>query len=171
MKRYIKEGIIKYRNQIVIINEDTQILNPTEGMLLADGWEEYIVTFTESLESCKEDKKREIVEYDSSSTINVFFVNNAIMWLDKATRAGLKLRFEMEVAMNKETTTLWYEGTAYSLKVEDAISMLYKIEEYASQCYDNTQYHLNQLKSLTDINDVKTYDYTTGYPEKIYFEF
>lgn len=54
MKRYIKDGIIKPRNQIVLhgtrIIKDkdgndkivkTQILNPREEMLLADGWVEY----------------------------------------------------------------------------------------------------------------------------------
>ena len=52
MKRYIKDGIIKQRNQIVLHgtrtikdkdgNEKevkTQIINPKEKMLLADGWE------------------------------------------------------------------------------------------------------------------------------------
>jgi hypothetical protein len=55
MKRYIKDGKIKARNQIVIRGtrtiEDgngiervisTNTFNPTEDMILADGWEEYI---------------------------------------------------------------------------------------------------------------------------------
>lgn len=49
MKRYIKDGIIKTRNQIVIkgqrvINDKvvtTNTYNPSEGMILADGWAEY----------------------------------------------------------------------------------------------------------------------------------
>ena len=42
MKRYIKDGQIKFRNQIVIIKDGRQIINPREEMILADGWEEYI---------------------------------------------------------------------------------------------------------------------------------
>ena len=55
MKRYIKDGIIKTRNQIVIKSQrtikdkdgnekevKTQIINPREDMLLADGWVEYV---------------------------------------------------------------------------------------------------------------------------------
>lgn len=49
MKRYIKDGIIKSRNNIVLhvtrgINGKEvklQVINPTEEMILADGWEVY----------------------------------------------------------------------------------------------------------------------------------
>lgn len=42
MKMYIKNGVIKLQNKIVIEKEDRNIFNPTEEMLLEDGWEEYI---------------------------------------------------------------------------------------------------------------------------------
>jgi hypothetical protein len=42
MKRYIKDGKIKIRNQIVIRKDGMSTYNPTEEMILADGWEEYI---------------------------------------------------------------------------------------------------------------------------------
>lgn len=42
MKQYIKDGIIKYANRIVIRTTDAQIFNPTEEMILADGWVEYV---------------------------------------------------------------------------------------------------------------------------------
>lgn len=57
MKQYIKNGIIKSRNQIVLRVNKTikdkngndkevvaQIFNPTEDMILADGWVEYTPT-------------------------------------------------------------------------------------------------------------------------------
>ena len=42
MKRYIKDGQIKFRNQIVIRQGGRQYINPQEDMIIADGWEEYI---------------------------------------------------------------------------------------------------------------------------------
>ena len=46
MKRYIKiidgETVIKTRRQIVITSEGLNTYYPTEEMILADGWEEYI---------------------------------------------------------------------------------------------------------------------------------
>lgn len=45
MKQYIKiidgQTVIKERNNIIIRTEDAQILNPSEEMVLADGWEVY----------------------------------------------------------------------------------------------------------------------------------
>lgn len=45
MGKYIKiidgQTIIKERNNIIIRTEDAQILNPSEEMVLADGWEVY----------------------------------------------------------------------------------------------------------------------------------
>lgn len=42
MKRYIKNGVIKTRNQIVIKKDGRQYINPTEELIFADGWVEYI---------------------------------------------------------------------------------------------------------------------------------
>lgn len=42
MKQYIKNGVIKSGNRIVIVVDDMQIINPTEEMIIADGWVEYI---------------------------------------------------------------------------------------------------------------------------------
>lgn len=42
MKQYIKDSIIKTRNNIVIKKDGMQYINPTEEMVLADGWVEYI---------------------------------------------------------------------------------------------------------------------------------
>lgn len=39
---YIKDGIIKTRNQIVIHKDGMSTYNPTEEMILADGWVEYV---------------------------------------------------------------------------------------------------------------------------------
>lgn len=38
---YIKNGIIRDRSRIVVINGDFQIINPTDEMVIADGWEVY----------------------------------------------------------------------------------------------------------------------------------
>ena len=38
---YIKDGTIRDRSQIVIIKDDIQIINPTEELVIADGWQPY----------------------------------------------------------------------------------------------------------------------------------
>ena len=176
MKLYKKNGVIQFSDKIVIIKDDMQIFNPTEAMILEDGWVEYIKTVNiptptdeEMLERYRSDKIEEIIKYDSSPEVNEFFLGETSIWLDKATRAGLKLRFEAEISMGKDNTTLWYDNIQYSLGLNKATQMLLAIELYASACYDNTQAHVANVKALENIEDIKNYDHRTGYPEKLRF--
>jgi hypothetical protein len=172
MKLYIKDNILKSINKITLIKDGMQIFNPTEEMILEDGWVEWgqpELIPQQAFESAKKDKINEILEYDSSSEVNEFFLGETSIWLDKATRAGLKLRFEAEIAMGKTETALWYNNEKYPLKLDVAMQMLYAIELYASACYDNTQLHLANVDALLTTEDISVYDYTTGYPEKLRF--
>ena len=172
MKIFQKDSQIKALNRIVIIKDDMQILNPTEEMVLEDGWVEFKApepTSEELLIRSKKDKIREIENYDASSLVNEFYVQGYPIWLDKATRAGLKLRFEAEMQSGKAETVLWYNGIQFPIPVELGIQILLAVELYASACYDNTQKHMANAQALTTIEEVETYDYTTGYPEKLSF--
>lgn len=183
MERYIKDGIIKTRNQIVIKGQrtikdkdgndkvvTTNTYNPTEEMILKDGWVEYIIPVYEpTVEDYKRDKIREITKFDSSSEVNIFYIGNQELWLDKATRVGLKLRFDAEISSGHIHTTLWYEGNPFNLELANAIQMLNAIELYASACYDNTQMHIANVNALNSIDSIEDYDYKQGYPEKLKF--
>lgn len=174
MKKYVKEingeKVYKTRSQITIENNGMTTYNPTESMILNDGWKEYTeVTPKKTLEDYRQEKLLEVIKYDESNSVNEFYIHGLPVWLDKNTRVGLRLRFESEKALNRETTTLWYENIQFTLKLDDAISMLYAIEVYASQCYDNTQLHLTIIKELNTIEDIIAYDYSDGYPEKLNF--
>ena len=122
-----------------------------------------------TLESVKESVKKLIIDRDNSEEINIFFVNDFPMWLDKSTRVGLKLRFEAEKASEFATTSLWYNGLQFTLPIDEAVKMLCAIEIYASRCYDNTQKHLLLVDKLETIEEVEKYDYRTGYPEYLTF--
>ena len=183
MKRYIKDGIIKTRNQIVIKGQrtikdkdsnekvvNTNIYNPTEEMLFADGWVEYITpTYEPTIDDYRKRKKDEILRYDSSDEVNAFYMQGQRMWLDKATRAGLMLRFQAEQTMGKAETTLWYGANQYSLPICMAMQMLLAIEIYASECYDNTQRHLAEVDKLETKEEIAAYDYRSGYPQPLEF--
>lgn len=151
---------------------EVQTFNPTDEMLLEDGWTVYIKpepTEDEILNRTKREKIDEINHYDSSDEVNIFYIQGLPVWLDKATRAGLKLRFEAELAMKEENTTLWYGNQSFTLQLNMAIQMLYAIEVYASKCYDNTQKHLANVEKLETLEEIIEYDYHTGYPEKLNF--
>lgn len=178
--------IIETRNNIVLnINETiqdpktgemidviTQTFNPSDELLFEDGWilyEEPEPTEEDIFNEAKKELISNIEYYDSSSDVNMFFIQGLPVWLDKATRAGLKLRFEAEIAMGKTETALWYGSLQFPLPLDTAIQMLYAIEVYASECYDNTQAHLANVNVIDNLEELQNYDYTSGYPEKLNF--
>ena len=168
----IVEGHITFADskEIIVIRNGMQIINPSHDEILADGWvlykkEEHQPT----LQTIKEGVIVSILAYDSSNAVNEFSIGGVPMWLDKATRAGLLLRFEAESKVGREHTTLWNEGVSYTLPLADAMQMLIALELYASECYDNTQRHLAEVAKLESIAEVEAYDYTIGYPAKLAF--
>ena len=107
-------------------------------------------------------------EYDKSDKVNCFYLNNKPFWLDKATRVGLKLRFEAEKTLPYKTdTSLWMNGVLIPIKIEKGLEMLYQLEIYASLCYDVTSFHEMNIKSFKDVYKKASYDFTVGYPEKL----
>ena len=176
MKKFIKNGKISNEKDIVIDilidNQKYKIYNPSLEQILEDGWEEYVIpdpVIVEDINQKKRYKKLEIEDYDKSSNVNMFYMNDIPVWLDKATRSGLMLRFTSEKMMSKTNTSLWYNNHMFEIPLYKAFHMLYALENYASECYDNTQKHLAAIDELETIEDVENYDYTLGYPEKLHF--
>lgn len=165
---------IKRRSQIVVLRNGLQVINPSDELVLSDGWQLYSeipleYNDAQLLGQAKLKLLKEIETYDTSSSVNCFFLNGAPMWLDKATRTGLMLRLNAELQIGQKNTTLWYEGDDYELDIEAALTMLYAIERYASACYDNTQKHLSKVATISSMADVETYNYKDGYPDKLEF--
>ena len=174
MKRYSKtidgKTIIKRANEIVIKGNGSQTFNPKEDAILADGWVEYEPpVIVPTLEEIKANKIEAILAYDSSEAVNEFSMGGLPIWLDKATRAGLLLRFEAEAKAGRTSTTLWYNGLPFTLPLTYAQEILIALELYASACYDNTQRHIAEVQKLESKEAVEAYDYTTGYPAKLNF--
>lgn len=171
MKLYIKDNIVRPQNKIIVIKDEFQYINPSEELILEDGWMEYEIKYTdeELLDRARSKKIQEILDYDTSPNINCFYMSDTEIWLDKETRTGLKLRFEAETNIGMIETSLWYNNIRFTLPTSSAVQMLYLLEIYASQCYDNTQFHIKSVSELTNVDDIENYDYTTGYPNKLKF--
>lgn len=158
-------------NKWVLLTEEQVVFHEEHPLAsVLEVWNmEITLPHMRTLEDAKRQKIMEIDYYDSSDAVNEFSYDGVSMWLDKATRDGLYLRFLSEQAMGKTTTTLWFDTISFSIPMEQAFQMLYAIEVYASGCYDRTAAHKAAVAELDTVAAVDGYDYTTGYPEKLAF--
>ena len=101
MKTYQKEIegklVVRQANKIVIEKDGMRTYNPTEDMILEDGWVEYVVpepTEEEKLKHEKEYKIREIERFDSSKDVNICYISRLgdiiPYWANKSERSSLK---------------------------------------------------------------------------------
>jgi hypothetical protein len=178
MKLYTKtidgKNVIKPLNKIVVINDGWQIINPSHEILINDGWtlyepEEVTMTDDEIFQNEKNNLLNVIASFDNSDSVNNFYMQGEPMWLDFENRSRLLLRFQAETNNGNETTTLWYNGKEYTLPLDVAIKLLYELETYASKCFDNTQRHLAEVRKIETLEELKNYDYMSGYPEQLRF--
>lgn len=187
MKRYIKEidgkEIIKYSNKIIIIKNGFQIINPTEEMILEDGWAEYIETkyeipeinlsYEEKFNRTKQELIEKIIEYDKSDEVNICYIEFANQqlpyWVDKLERGSLKSAIQDCINCGRENYRLDLREIKVSVEVncENALNLLSQLEVYAIDCYNTTTDHLFAVDNLTTIEELENYDYKQNYPEKI----
>ena len=111
----------------------------------------------------------EIDAYDTSDEVNSFFLNGIKVWLNKDTRVGLMNSLTIEKNSGKEESTLWFNNICITINCDAAIQMLSALELYALSCYNVTAQHKLSVQNLTTLDAAMTYDYTTGYPDKLSF--
>ena len=126
-----------------------------------------VATANRRLARAKREILKHIEAYDTSSAVNGFVLNGAVVWLDKATRVGLMNSTTIAKAMGQATTTLWLGDTKLEVGCDMAIQLLSALEMYALECFNVTAAHKKAVAELTDIGEVLSYDYTKGYPEKL----
>lgn len=186
MKRYKKEidgkNVIKFGNDIVVSKDGMVTINPSEENILADGWEVYVVpvyepTEEELLEQAKEEKIRELHDYDESKEVNncviVYQGEEMDYWADKHERDALKSALADFIAMGRLTyrLDLREKGISITLPCETLMQMLAALEVYAVDCYNRTTDHEFFVKSITTKDEIEAYEFRgNGYPEIPRFE-
>lgn len=187
MKQYIKEidgkRVIKARNRIVIYKDGNQIINPTEEIVLADGWVEYVPptppepSVAELLESAKRRKLDELYAYDESKEVNdciiVYQGQELHYWANKTERDALKGALRDCMAMGRTEYRLDLRGLGVSLSIpcEKLLQMLSVLEVYAIDCYNKTTDHEFAIKACATEVEVDAYEFRgVGYPSIPRFE-
>lgn len=125
---------------------------------------------TAVLSAAKTSMLAEITAYDASSSVNSFLLNGMEVWLDKATRVGLMNSTAIAKSMGQEKTILWLGSYQLEVDCDKAIQLLSALEMYALECFNVTAAHKKAVSELDNIEAVLTYDYKSGYPEKLKME-
>lgn len=132
-------------------------------------WTEDIVYGELTLDVVKRIRITEIEKYDSSYNVNQFTFNEQPMWLNRELRRTLRERIERDEAKGLEETKLIYNNITYTIPVASAKQMLAALEDYATECFDKTAEHKQNISNLESIEAVLAYDITSGYPNKLNF--
>lgn len=124
----------------------------------------------EALVIAKEKLFNKISEYDKSDEVNGFLLNGELFWLDRETRMSVSYSTSQEKALGNETTTIWLGGKSMVLPCEIVLGLLSQLEVYAKKCYNKTAEHKAAVDKLKTLGDVESYDYKSGYPERLNLE-
>lgn len=186
MKRFTKKidgkNVIKTLKEIVVRKDGRVTYNPTEEMVLADGWVEYVPptpaepTEEELVQIAKNRKLRELHEYDESKEVNdcviVYEGNELHYWADKHERGSLEsaVRNSMALGRTHYRLDLRELGVSLNIPCEKLLQMLAVLEVYAIDCYNKTTDHEFAIKALATRDEIEAYDFGVGYPDIPRFE-
>lgn len=123
-------------------------------------------TEAELLAKAKAVKVDEINEFDSSANVNAFTVNGIPMWLNFDLRSRLTRSID---TCKDETMTKYFGGIPFTYPIDVWRQMVDAVEEYADKCQTVTELHKAAVMALESVEDVKEFDITQGYPEKLRF--
>lgn len=161
-----RRGDSIYNGSYIITNDNTTILNPTEKILLDNGYIKEVIE-EDTLEQLIEKKIVEIREYDNSEAVNSFLLNGVSVWINREDRIGTRRAIELDIEAGNRESEIWLQGMMLKVNSQLALKLLDKVEHYAFTAYNVTQQHIYNVKQMTSIEDVNKYDYTTGYPKKL----
>lgn len=181
--RYYKiiDGETIFNDGKKVVIDDMVYTNPSHEFMLENGWQEYTPPPTpeptpeERLEQAKANKLAEIEAYDTSDDVNVCYIgyqNQTIpYWRDKLERDSLagSVTDYMNRGHDYYRLDLREYGVSISIPCVALLNMLEQLEEYAINCYNKTTDHIFAVQALQSVEDVESYDYTVGYPQKLVF--
>lgn len=186
MKRFTKQidgkNVIKTLKEIVIRKDGRVTYNPTEEMVLADGWVEYVAPEPKPIpeevliERARRKKLDELHNYDESSEVNdciiVYQGKEIHYWANKTERNDLKNAVRDCIAMGREyyRLDLRDKGISLTIQCESLLGMMATLEVYAIDSFNKTTDHEFAIKALSVRDEIEAYDFRVGYPDIPRFE-
>ena len=119
------------------------------------------------IDTAKAAKIAEIAAYSDSDAVNSLTFNGLKTWLRPNVRANYLVSLDAAELLGETDITFVVEGVQASLPIKQVRLLLAKIQRYADACYIVTEGHKRAVRALQTVEEVESYDYTRGYPEKL----
>ena len=132
-------------------------------------WDMELHPHQRMLEEAKEAKIAEITAYDQSDVVNSFSIGGQDMWLTVEEREQIATQISANESVGRETMTKWFNGNEFTFSLAQWKQMLIALEVYAGDALNVTENHKANIRLVSTIEAVDSYDYTTGYPTKLVF--
>ena len=141
---YKKDGKIKERSRIIIFKDDQQIINPTDEMVIADGWVEYVAP------DPVVDNSSEISKQLQDALLDQYNKRTDITDEDALKRPLLVYEWDTYIGKSLKTGQIVsYESKLY--RVRQDISTV--IESWAPQLSTASLYEVIEVASAGTIDD------------------
>ena len=135
---YKKDGKIKERSRIIIFKDNQQIINPTDEMVIADGWVEYVApdpVVDNSSEMSKQLQDALLDQYNKRTDITdedalkrPLLVYEWDTYIGKSLKTGQIVSYESKLYRVRQDISTVIEGWAPQLST----ASLYEVIEVAS---------------------------------------
>lgn len=135
---YKKDGKIKERSRIIIFKDDQQIINPTDEMVIADGWVEYVApdpVVDNSSEISKQLQDALLDQYNKRTDITdedalkrPLLVYEWDTYIGKSLKTGQIVSYKSKLYRVRQDISTVVEGWAPQLST----ASLYEVIEVAS---------------------------------------
>lgn len=129
--------------------------------------EETPVETPSDIDMAKAAKIAQIAAYSDSDAVNSLTFNGLKTWLTPNVRANYLVSLDAAELLGETDITFVVEGVQASLPIKQVRLLLAKIQRYADACYLVTERHKIAVRALQTVEEVESYDYTVGYPEKL----
>lgn len=119
------------------------------------------------IDMAKAAKIAEIAAYSDSEAVNSLTFNGLKTWLTRTVRDGYDTSITAAKNLGEATVTFMVGDKEMQLPIEQARRVLDLVQRYADACFLVTERHKIAVRALQTVDEVESYDYTTGYPEKL----